>query len=94
MFIYGRLFYLTDVFPIIPNGYFGLLSAQVSLYIFPLLSFISAQFQNFVAFYSQYLLLARVGAVESYEIEIVIVFNQLLSRSMTILNVNNARLQY
>ena len=52
---------------------------------FPLLSFISAQFQNFVAFYSQYLLLARVGVVESYEIEIVIVFNKLLSRSMAIL---------
>ena len=47
---------------------------------FPLLSFISAQFQNFVAFYSQYLLLARVGAVESCEIEIVIVFNHPLSR--------------
>ena len=61
--------------------------------IFPLLSFISAQFQNFVAFYSQYLQRARVGAVESYETEIV------LSYLITcwvfqwpFLHVNNARL--
>ena len=80
MFNYGRQFYLIDVIShYYPWSYSVSCQHTYRFKAIPLrYCFIGAQFHNFVAFHSQCLLRARVGAVKSYEIGIVIVFKHLM----------------